>query len=144
MRLRSKGETIMKTIRMLFTIALLLGAASIYTQAESRTFLAVSIPFGFTVEGQSFPAGDYTISDSFVRSQTVIQLRSSDSNYVAVIQTHPTDSLKPSAKSELIFQRYGNTYFLSQIRTQGESTGRELPETRAEALARERNKEESR
>ena len=68
----------MKTIRMLFTIALLLGAASIYTQAESQTLLAVSIPFGFTVEGQSFPAGDYTISDSFVHPETVIQLRNSD------------------------------------------------------------------
>lgn len=104
----------------------------------------MSIPFGFTVEGQSFPAGDYTISDSFVHPETVIQLRSSDGKYFAVIQTHPTYSLDPSAKSELIFQRYGNTYLLSQIRTQGESTGRELLETRANALAKERNDAESR
>ena len=47
----------MKTIRMLFTVALLLGAASIYTQAESQTLLAVSIPFGFTVKDQSFLQG---------------------------------------------------------------------------------------
>ena len=134
----------MKTIRMLFTIALLLGAASIYTQAESQTLLAVSIPFGFTVEDQSFPAGDYTISDSFVHPETVIQLRSSDGKYFAVIQTHPTYSLDPSAKSELIFQRYGSVYFLSQIRTQGVSTGRELLETRAKALARERNDADAR
>jgi len=104
----------------------------------------VSIPFGFTVEDQSFPAGDYTISDSFVHPETVIQLRSSDGQHFAVIQTHPTYSLDPSAKSELIFQRYGSVYFLSQIRTQGESTGRALLETRAKALARERNDAESR
>jgi len=134
----------MKTIRMLFTIALLLGAVSIYTQAESQTLLAVSIPFGFTVEDQSFPAGNYTISDSFVHPETVIQLRSSDGKYFAVIQTHPTYSLDPSASSELIFHRYGSVYFLSQIRTQGDSTGRELMETRAKALAKERNAVESR
>jgi hypothetical protein len=129
----------MKTIRMLLTVALLLGAASIYTQAESQTLLAVSIPFGFTVEDQNFPAGDYTISDSFVRPEAVIQLRSSDGKYFAVIQTHPTYSLDPSAKSELIFQREGSVYFLSQIHTQGVSTGRELLETRAKALAQERS-----
>jgi len=129
----------MKTIRMLLTIALLLGAASVYTQAESQTLLAVSIPFGFTVGDQNFPAGDYTVSDSFVHPETVIQLRSSDGKYFAVIQTHPTYSLDPSAKPELIFQRYGSVYFLSQIRTQGDSTGRELWETRAKALAKERN-----
>ena len=134
----------MKTIRMLFTIALLLGAASIYTQAESQTLLAVSIPFGFTVEDQSFPAGHYTISDSFVQAETAIQLRSSDGKRFAVIHTHPTYSLHPSAKSELIFQRYGSVYFLSQVRTQGDSTGRELLETRAKALAQERNDAESR
>ena len=134
----------MKTIRMLFTITLLLGAASIYTQAESQTLLAVSIPFGFTVEDQSFPAGDYTISDSFVHPETVIQLRSSDGKYFAVIQTHPTYSLDPSAMSELIFQHYGSMYFLSQIRTQGLSTGRELLETRAKAKVKERNDIEGR
>jgi len=144
MRLRFKGETTMKTIRMLFTIALLLGAVSVYTQAESQTLLAVSIPFGFTVEDQSFPAGDYTISDSFVHPETVIQLRSSDGKYVAVIGTHPTYSLDPAAKSELLFQRYGSMYFLSQIRTKGESTGRELLGTRAKALSKERNDTESR
>jgi len=134
----------MKTIRMLFTIALLLGAASIYTQAESQTLFAVSIPFGFTVEDQSFPAGDYTISDSFVQGETAIQLRNSDGRRFAAIHTHPTYSLHPSAKSELIFQRYGSVYFLSQVRTQGESTGRELLGTRAKALAKERNDTESR
>src|SRR6516164_6080861 len=104
---------------MLLTVPLPSGAASIYTRAEISTLLAVSIPFGFTVGHQSFPAGDYTISDSFAHPETVIQLRSSDSKYFAVIQTHPTYSLDPSAKSELIFQRYGGVYFLSQIRTKG-------------------------
>ena len=103
----------------------------------------MSIPFGFTVEDQSFPAGDYTISDSFVHPEAVIQLRSSDGKYAAVIHTHPTYSLDPSAKSELIFQCYGSVYFLSQIRTQGQSKGRELLETRAKELAQERNDTES-
>ena len=96
----------MKTIRMLLAIALLLGAATIYTQAESRIRWGLCrFPFGFSVQSRGFPAGGYTVSDSFDQAETAIQLRSSDGKRFAVIHTHPTYSLHTSAMSELIFQR---------------------------------------
>jgi hypothetical protein len=125
----------MKTIRMLLTIALLLGAVSVYTQAETRPLVKVSIPFSFTVGKQSLPAGDYTISA--FHPQLLIQLQSEDGKEVAVVGTHPKYALNPSTGTKLIFQRYGSVYFLSQIWTQGDTSGIELPlSNRAKELAR--------
>lgn len=127
----------MKTIRMLFTAALLLGVASIYAQAENVPFLRVSIPFDFTVDNQTLPAGDYTISDWAINPRTVVWLQSSDGKHVAALFTHSNYAPGPSARTKLIFQHVGSGYFLSQIWKLGETTGRELPRNeRAKELAK--------
>jgi hypothetical protein len=134
-----KGETYMiaKTTPMLLAIALLLGAVSVYTQAESVPFMKVSIPFNFTVGNQTLPAGDYTISDWAVHAQSVIWLQSSDGKHIAVMSTHPRYALDPSARTQLIFQHSGGEYFLSQLWTLGSTSGREVRlSDRAKELAR--------
>jgi hypothetical protein len=134
-----KGETYMiaKNTRMLLTIALLLGAASVYTQAENVAFLRVSIPFDFTVANQALPAGNYTISGSVVYSQSVIWLQSWDGKHNAVVSIHPIYALDRSAGTQLIFQHSGGEYFLSQLWTQGSSSGREVQlSERAKELVR--------
>jgi len=117
---------IAKGTRMLLTIALLLGAVSVYTQAENVPFIRVSIPFDFTVGNQTLPAGDYTISDSDVHPQTFIWLQSSDGKHVAVVHIQQAFALDPSARTQLIFQHSGSEYFLSQIWTLGSTSGREV------------------
>jgi len=134
-----KGETYMiaKRTRMLLTTALLLGVVSVYAQAENVPFIKVSIPFNFTVGSQTLPAGDYTISESDVHPQSVIWLQSSDGKYVAVVGTHPSYALDPSARTQLIFQHSGGEYFLSQLWTLGSTSGREVRlSNRADELAR--------
>ena len=98
---------IAKNTRLLLTIALLLGAVSVYTQAENVPFIRVSIPFNFIVANQTLPAGDYTISDSAVYAQSVIWLQSSDGKHIAVVRTHSSYALDPSARTQLIFQHSG-------------------------------------
>jgi len=116
----------MKAVRTLFLMVLLLGAASVYSQAENVAFLRVSIPFNFTVDNQQLPAGDYTVSESELNPQSVIWLHSADGQHVAVVPTHQTFMLAPAAHAELIFQHSGSEYFLSQIWTSGQTSGREL------------------
>ena len=116
----------MKTIRTLLTIALLVGAVSAYVQAETQPLLKASVPFGFTVGDQSFPAGDYTISTIQIQARDVIQLRSADGKRASFVASHPTYSPDPSAQTKLIFQHNGSEYFLSQIWTLGRTSGREL------------------
>jgi len=128
---------ISKTTRMLLAVGLLLSAVSVYTQAENAPFIRVSIPFPFTVENQTLPAGDYTISDWAVHAQSVIWLESSDRKHIAIVHTHPIFALDPSARTQLIFQHSGGDYFLSQLWTLDSSTGREVRlSERAKELAR--------
>ena len=116
----------MKAVRTLFAMVLLLGAASVYSQAENVAFLRVAIPFNFTVDNQQLPAGDYTVSESELNPQSVIWLQSADGQHVAVVHTHQTFMLSPAAGAELVFQHSGSEYFLSQIWTTGQTSGREL------------------
>ena len=128
---------IAKGTRMLLTIVLLLGAAAVYTQAEDVPFIKFSIPFNFTVENQTLPAGDYTISGSAFYAQSFIWLQNSDGKYIAVVRTQPRYASDPSAKTKLIFPHSGGEYFLSQLWTHGSSSGREVQlSNRAKVLAR--------
>ena len=128
---------IAKRTRMLLTIALLLGAASVYIQAEDLPFVKFSIPFTFTVANQTLPAGDYTIWGSTFFAPSSIWLRSSDGKHIAIVSTHPVYAVDRSTRTRLIFQHSGDLYFLSQIWTQGTSSGREMQlSNRAEELAK--------
>jgi hypothetical protein len=114
----------MKTTHILLTMALLLGSVSSYAQ-EIRPLMKTSIPFGFTVGNQSFPAGDYTISS--VGSQHLILLQSTNGAHVTFAGTNAKYVREPSAYSKVVFRHSGSAYFLSQIWTQGDTIGRELP-----------------
>lgn len=113
----------MKTTHILLTMALLLGSVSSYAQ-EIRPLMKTSIPFGFTVGNQSFPAGDYTISS--VGSQHLILLQSTNGAHVTFAGTNAKYVREPSAYSKVVFQHSGTAYFLSEIWKQGDITGREL------------------
>jgi hypothetical protein len=55
-----------------------------------------------------------------------------------MICTHDVQSKKPSTTGKLIFIRYGNQYFLTELWVRGETTGRQLAKTEEEeALFRE-------
>ena len=114
----------MKITHILFTMALLLGSVSSYAQ-EIRPLMRASIPFRFIVGNQSFPAGDYIISS--VQPQYAILLQSTNGAHVTFAGTHAKYVVEPSAYSKLVFQHSGSTYFLSQIWSQGDTSGRELP-----------------
>jgi hypothetical protein len=105
-------------------MALLLGSVSSYAQ-EIRPLMKASIPFGFTVGNQSFPAGDYTISS--VQLQHLILLQSTNGAHVTFAGTHTKYVPEPSAHSKLVFQHSGSAYFLSEIWKQGDTSGRQLP-----------------
>jgi hypothetical protein len=122
-----KGTTNMKTSYIVLTMALLLGSVSTYAQ-DIRPLMRASIPFGFTLGNQNFPAGDYIISS--VGPQFVILLQSKDGAHVTFARANPAYAVKPFAYSKLVFQHRGSTYFLNQIWTQGDNSGRELLDSR--------------
>jgi hypothetical protein len=71
--------------------------------------LRAKIPFGFTVGNTWMPAGEYTISSP---TQQVLELKSG-SHIALVVSSESHDESK--AGSELVFDRYGDQYFLHEV-----------------------------
>ncbi|HEY1498066.1 MAG TPA: hypothetical protein VGF88_00675 [Acidobacteriaceae bacterium] len=106
----------MKTTIRTIALATFVAIASLSTTMHAQTIQArVNVPFSFDCGAAHLSAGVYTLS---VESGHVLTLRSSN-NYavMAVVQTayNPT----PAALSQATFKKYGDRYFLEQIRTGG-------------------------
>ena len=110
-----------------FSVALL-AAVSLYAQGSQK--LVVQVPFEFHVGNSMLPAGEYTV---FTDAATpVLRLRSYDSKSSVMILTNGVQTSIEPSQGKLVFHRYGDEYFLSQIWQAGVNAGRELPKSRRE------------
>jgi hypothetical protein len=105
----------------------LLVAASMYAQGSQMT---VQVPFAFHVGASMLPSGEYKVDTSVTPS--VVSLRSFEAKSSVMIQTNAVQTFATSSQGKLIFHKYGDEYFLSQIWKPGENTGRELPKSQRE------------
>ena len=78
--------------------------------AQSKGVRA-DVPFAFTVGNQLLPAGDYTIQ---TESQGLIAIKNHDKP-IAVLTLVDRDGAKAQNPGKLMFHKYGNQYFLSEI-----------------------------
>jgi hypothetical protein len=115
-----------KQLLTLLGLGLLFATASAYAQ----TMLQANVPFNFIVAGKTLPAGEYTVH-SLGTIQRVLLIRGSDMSQMVVVNS--CASAKPSDTAKLVFHRYGDRYFLSQIWTAGNSSGAELPPSTRES-----------
>ncbi len=102
---------------------LLIGSAG---AQEPGTRIRAQIPFDFTVKGKTLPAGVYDITRVMDEPITLLVRNIHDKRDEVVVETAPKLERSMSNRDELIFNRYGDTYFLSDVFTAGDSTGEEL------------------
>ena len=103
-------------------------------QAQSLQYgLTADIPFDFAVSGKKLPAGKYWVSRAQESSgDAVLQIRSDDGHSTATRFSIPVVTFNPKKRGELIFHRYGDQYFLSEVWPAGGGTGRAFIKTHAE------------
>jgi hypothetical protein len=103
-------------------------------QAQTLQYrLAVDIPFDFSLSGKKLPAGKYWVSRAQETSgDSVLQVRSDDGHTTATRFSIPIVTFNPKNRGELVFHRYGDQYFLSEVWPAGGGTGRAFPKTTAE------------
>ena len=109
-------------------------AASVSANAQSLNYrLTANIPFDFSVAGEKLPAGKYWINRAQQSNgDMVVQISSTDGHSNITRLTIPVFASKPAKSGKLIFNRYGDEYFLSEIWPAGGETGRGLHKSRAE------------
>jgi hypothetical protein len=97
--------------------------------AQSPTPLAeVNIPFAFQTTNQTLPAGMYHIERE---SAHVVRLQG-PGRAGGFMVTYDAIKLQAPSHGTLVFDRYGDKYFLRQIWTAGDTVGIECSKSRAE------------
>jgi hypothetical protein len=123
-----KGGFMNRLHSAFFGLGLLLAASAVQAQDNG---VKADIPFDFVVGNQMLPAGEYTVVNQGPVNQAIL-IRSDEGKTAILSLTQPCSSHNPSAKTKLVFHTMAGRYFLYQIWTQGNSSGRQLPKSKAE------------
>jgi len=103
--------------------------------AQSAGALKITIPFNFTIGKTQLPSGDYTIQ-SLSGAEVRVQSDGNDNRPSVIFLTVPAGSKGTSETGKLVFNRYGDQYFLSEIwqpvNSRERALGRALIKSRAE------------
>jgi hypothetical protein len=114
----------------LLLCALATGALVSTSHAVAQgTTVQVQVPFAFENGSQHLPAGKYTIE---LQSQHLMLLRGTAANSAGFATTIPDERLSPAQKGKVIFHKYGDRYFISEVWVAGEATGRHCITSRTE------------
>lgn len=93
--------------------------------ALAQESMVANIPFEFSVGKTTLPAGEYSVRKSITNSDVLLIQRTDQSASLYVPSNSAVASETPS-DSKLVFHRYGDRYFLSQVWTAGNPRGRQL------------------
>jgi hypothetical protein len=116
-------------LRTLQVIAGGIALLSLPLCAGQDHLFVLQVPFDFMAGNHQFPAGGYTITSD--ASAGTVLVRSQGEGPAAFIITYPAGENKEQVRARLVFNRYGNHYFLSQVWPAGVA-GRGLIKSRQE------------
>ena len=111
-----------------FALTIFAGKAS----AQIDGGLDAEIPFQFHVGTRELPPGKYRIHVLDEASLRTMEITSVDGSSSALFQVEESDAKSAPAQSELVFNKYGDNYFLSKLYDEGNPSGSELIESRYE------------
>ena len=109
-----------KQLSVLLGMVLLVGMSA-YAQTLN---LKADVPFNFIISGATLPAGEYTIQGLGAGSAIAVRGPNPKANIVVLSQR--CASIDATKQSKLVFHRYGDRYFLTQLWVAGSDSGRQL------------------
>ncbi|MBB5330187.1 hypothetical protein [Tunturiibacter gelidoferens] len=121
----------------LFVAAGFVTAGSALAQDHKVT---ATVPFNFTVDGRTLPAGNYTIGND-ANSPRILTIADRKDGVAVMAITIPDSGY--AADNKLVFHRYGNQYFLSEVRTTSGVMTCHLTASKQEKWARAQTQEAS-
>lgn len=107
-------------------------AGRIPAHAQVVDTIEADIPFSFTVRNTTLPAGRYTVERVYTVDPNVMEIRSRDAHSATLVIVENAEIAKAPEMAELIFDRVGDQYFLSEIFEGGSNAGVALPKSHAE------------
>jgi hypothetical protein len=108
-------------------VSLFLAASTCFSQTR-RGDVITNIPFPFVVANRTLPPGRYIVTPI---GETNLRIYAAK-NQGVIVQTHSVQSKAPEGQGRVVFHRYGDAYFLSEVWLAASATGRKAFPTRAE------------
>jgi hypothetical protein len=107
--------------------------AAVVVHAQTTQKLIVNVPFSFSAGKTILSPGEYTVN--LAVAPGALGLQSADHKSTAVVMGISAESREKHDQAKLIFKRYGDQYFLSQVWPASSGIGREIPPTSREREA---------
>jgi len=106
-------------------IALVFALTMYPTKAQAQIVgtLEVDVPFQFHVGNAKLPPGKYNIHVLDNTDLTVMEISSADGSSSALFEVREAEAKTEPNKSELIFSKYGNRYFLDKLFDESNPSG---------------------
>jgi hypothetical protein len=124
-----------RTHQLLSLFIALVFALTMYTakaQAQIVGGLEADIPFQFHAGNVKLPPGKYIIQVLDNSDLTVMEIRSADGSTSALFEVRSAEANSAPRKDELIFNKYGNRYFLAKLFDEANPSGSQVVESRYE------------
>jgi hypothetical protein len=121
-----------KCLKTIGILSFLLMLTVVSVCAQSQTKGALTIPFDFIVGQKTLPAGEYIVEPNRRDFDNVWLIQSKDGHTSALFVGRHVQSSETQEQTKLVFHKYGDQYFLSQVWTPGSTTGQEVNMTRTE------------
>jgi hypothetical protein len=114
-----------------FFFALVFASAIYPAKADAQIVgdIEANIPFQFHAGNTKFPAGEYRIHVMDNTDLSVMEISSMDGTVSALFQVRDAEANSDPAKTELIFNRYGDRYFLAKLFDVGNTAGSQVVES---------------
>jgi hypothetical protein len=127
---RKRRNSMKKRILVMASLFVLCSFAATQV-ARAQEPMLVNIPFAFTAGEATLPAGEYRV-EKMDGNSAVLLIRCTEPTASAFVVTNATGGGKQQEQSKLVFNRYKDHYFLSQVWNAGYSSGRQLRKTSQE------------
>jgi len=110
-----------QTIILSVSALALLGATGLCAQIRATA----NIPFDFTVQNTTLPAGEYTMS-KISAGHDLMLIQNKETRHAVVVLAPDDPTAGRPAKNVVVFHRIGDRYFLAEVKTSG-VVGRVMP-----------------
>ena len=114
---------------LLGCIGVVLGMSTISAQGQIIGQLEADIPFTFHAGAAKLPPGKYIIHVVDNSDLALMEIQSADDRTSALFEVREAQASTEPKKTELIFNHYGNRYFLSKVFDEGEKLGSAVVES---------------
>ncbi len=125
-----KREILRGLTMLMLVVAVAFMTAVTSANGQVRS-LAAEIPFAFNVGDRALPAGKYMVRNAS-ENGNALMIQNRNAGKAAIRLTHSIEASKASENAKLVFHRYGKNYFLAEVWSAGERTGRRLLKSKQE------------